>query len=176
MLRRILLAAVAATAVVAAPDHVLIDGLPVRPFPIEQTALVGGDALSFSIAAASVIAKVTRDLTERKRAEEERIQLLAQEEAARERVRRKEEFLHMLAHELRNPLAPILTNLYTARLAANDSRTRERALEAAERQTQRLSQIIHDLLEALELGAVAARWVHDPDLARLQHDRLAAVG
>lgn len=43
------------------PDHVLIDGLPVRPFPIEQTALVGGDGLSFSIAAASVIAKVTRD-------------------------------------------------------------------------------------------------------------------
>jgi ribonuclease HII len=45
----------------AAPDHVLIDGLPVRPFPIKQTALVGGDGLSFSIAAASVVAKVTRD-------------------------------------------------------------------------------------------------------------------
>jgi ribonuclease HII len=43
------------------PDHVLIDGLPVRGFPIVQTALVNGDALSFSIAAASVIAKVTRD-------------------------------------------------------------------------------------------------------------------
>jgi len=43
------------------PDHVLIDGLRVHPFPIEQTPLVDGDALSFSIAAASVIAKVTRD-------------------------------------------------------------------------------------------------------------------
>lgn len=43
------------------PDHALIDGLPVRPFPVEHTALVGGDARSFSIAAASVIAKVTRD-------------------------------------------------------------------------------------------------------------------
>lgn len=43
------------------PTHALIDGLPVNPFPIPQTALVGGDALSFSIAAASVIAKVTRD-------------------------------------------------------------------------------------------------------------------
>jgi ribonuclease HII len=43
------------------PDHVLIDGLEVRPFPIAQTALVGGDALSLSIAAASIIAKVTRD-------------------------------------------------------------------------------------------------------------------
>ena len=43
------------------PEHVLIDGLPVNPFPVPQTALVGGDGLSFSIAAASVIAKVTRD-------------------------------------------------------------------------------------------------------------------
>jgi len=51
----------AVAALAALPDHVLIDGLPVHPFPIAQTALVGGDALSFSIAAASVIAKVTRD-------------------------------------------------------------------------------------------------------------------
>lgn len=43
------------------PRHALIDGLPVRPFPIAHTALVGGDTLSLSIAAASVIAKVTRD-------------------------------------------------------------------------------------------------------------------
>lgn len=43
------------------PTHVLIDGLPVRPFPMAQTALVKGDARSLSIAAASIIAKVTRD-------------------------------------------------------------------------------------------------------------------
>lgn len=41
--------------------HALIDGLPVPSVPIPQTALVGGDGLSLSIAAASVIAKVTRD-------------------------------------------------------------------------------------------------------------------
>lgn len=43
------------------PAHALIDGLPVPDFPCDQTALVGGDALSLSIAAASVIAKVERD-------------------------------------------------------------------------------------------------------------------
>ena len=43
------------------PDHVLIDGRPVHPFPVEHTAIVDGDAISLSIAAASVIAKVTRD-------------------------------------------------------------------------------------------------------------------
>jgi len=43
------------------PCHALVDGLPVRGLPVAHTALVGGDALSLSIAAASVIAKVTRD-------------------------------------------------------------------------------------------------------------------
>ena len=43
------------------PEAVLIDGLPVPGFPLPQEALVKGDARSFSIAAASVIAKVTRD-------------------------------------------------------------------------------------------------------------------
>lgn len=43
------------------PDLVLIDGLPVRPFPLDQVALVKGDARSASIAAASILAKVTRD-------------------------------------------------------------------------------------------------------------------
>ena len=44
-----------------APEHVLIDGLPVFPFPLPQTAIIDGDCISKTIAAASVIAKVTRD-------------------------------------------------------------------------------------------------------------------
>jgi len=43
------------------PDHALVDGLPVRGLPIDHTAVVEGDTLSLSIAAASIIAKVTRD-------------------------------------------------------------------------------------------------------------------
>lgn len=44
------------------PAHVLVDGLAVPDFPFEQTAIVGGDGLSMSIAAASILAKVARDL------------------------------------------------------------------------------------------------------------------
>jgi len=43
------------------PDHVLVDGLRIKWLPYRQTALVKGDARSYSIAAASVLAKVTRD-------------------------------------------------------------------------------------------------------------------
>jgi ribonuclease HII len=44
-----------------APDHCLIDGLPVPAFTRPHTALVKGDSRSLSIAAASIIAKVSRD-------------------------------------------------------------------------------------------------------------------
>lgn len=43
------------------PDHVLIDGKAIRSLTIEHTAVVHGDARCFSIACASIIAKVTRD-------------------------------------------------------------------------------------------------------------------
>ena len=43
------------------PQHVLVDGRPVKSMSFPQTALVKGDSLSYSIAAASVLAKVTRD-------------------------------------------------------------------------------------------------------------------
>jgi ribonuclease HII len=43
------------------PDRVLVDGLPIRRFGYQHRAVIDGDALSFSIAAASIVAKVERD-------------------------------------------------------------------------------------------------------------------
>ncbi len=43
------------------PEHALLDGRPAAELPCSSTAIIHGDALSLSIAAASVIAKVTRD-------------------------------------------------------------------------------------------------------------------
>jgi ribonuclease HII len=43
------------------PQHVLVDGLPVPALGPGQTAVVGGDAKSYTIASASIVAKVTRD-------------------------------------------------------------------------------------------------------------------
>jgi ribonuclease HII len=51
----------AAAALTSPPEHLLIDGLPVPVFHEPQTAIVGGDGKSLSIAAASIVAKVTRD-------------------------------------------------------------------------------------------------------------------
>lgn len=51
----------AARGVCPMPDFCIIDGLPVPDFPLPCSSLVKGDALCLSIAAASVLAKVTRD-------------------------------------------------------------------------------------------------------------------
>jgi len=51
----------AAEALATTPDHCLIDGLPVKDFPYPYDAVVKGDGRCLSIAAASIIAKVTRD-------------------------------------------------------------------------------------------------------------------
>jgi ribonuclease HII len=45
-----------------APHHVVIDGRAMRTLPVPHTAVVHGDARCFSIACASILAKVTRDL------------------------------------------------------------------------------------------------------------------
>jgi ribonuclease HII len=46
---------------IPAPPHALVDGRPVKSLRVPQTAIIKGDARSYSIAAASVLAKVTRD-------------------------------------------------------------------------------------------------------------------
>ncbi len=51
----------AVNALAVPPDHVLVDGRDVPPLPCTGEALIGGDGKSLSIAAASIIAKVTRD-------------------------------------------------------------------------------------------------------------------
>lgn len=68
--------------------------------------------------------------------------------ALRESDRRKDEFIAVLAHELRNPLAPIRQATHIARLARpEDDRRRNRALEIIERQLTHMTVLIDDLLD-----------------------------
>ncbi len=84
----------------------------------------------------SVVA-VVQDITERKLAEE----------ALREADRRKDEFLATLAHELRNPLAPICNSLHILRLAGADAAAHEPVVEMMERQVGHMVRLVDDLLE-----------------------------
>jgi PAS domain S-box-containing protein len=69
------------------------------------------------------------------------------EEALREADRRKDEFLALLAHELRNPLAPIRYALATSTKAGRTAEQQRRAEEVIERQVAHMSHLLDDLLD-----------------------------
>ena len=84
------------------------------------------------------------DITHRKRDENEREQLLAR---LQNQDLRKDEFLATLAHELRNPLAPIRNGLQVMRLAPGNPEATERIRSMMERQLGQLVHLIDDLLD-----------------------------
>jgi signal transduction histidine kinase len=94
-------------------------------------------ALAQSRAAAELEQKV------RERTEE----LAKANDALREADRRKDEFLALLAHELRNPLTPIINALEILRLANDTGDTVRRQRERMERQVAQLKRLVEDLLD-----------------------------
>jgi len=69
------------------------------------------------------------------------------QEALREADRRKDEFLATLAHELRNPLAPIRTGLELLKISQEGSNASQETLQVMERQTLQLVTLVDDLLD-----------------------------
>ena len=90
--------------------------------------------------------KVTRDLTERKRSEEERAARLAAEQANRT----KDQFLAMLGHEMRNPLAPIVTALQLIKLRGDARSAKE--YQIIERQVTHMIRLVDDLLDVSRIA------------------------
>ena len=111
--------------------------------------------------------------------EEQGVVLRQQADRLLEADERKNEFLGVLAHELRNPMAPITMSLYILRHAPSDSDRAGRALAVLERQARHLTRLIDDLLdvtrisrgkvrierEPLELGELARSCVDDQHAA-----------
>ena len=87
---------------------------------------------------------VHTDITDRKRAEE---QLRRQAAELSDADRRKDEFLATLAHELRNPLAPVSNSIELMKRAKGDSALQERARATIERQVAQMVRLIDDLLD-----------------------------
>lgn len=88
------------------------------------------------------IAGACMDITDRKQAEEE----------LREAHHRKDEFLAMLAHELRNPLAPLRNGLQVMRLAPTDTVAVTQARTMMDRQLAHMVRLIDDLMDVSRLN------------------------
>jgi PAS domain S-box-containing protein len=96
------------------------------------------------------------DITERKRAE---AALRESTERLREADRRKDDFLATLAHELRNPLAPIRNGLEILKLSVPQSQGVHRTMEMMQRQMSHIVRLVDDLLDVSRItrGKVTLR-------------------
>jgi signal transduction histidine kinase/ActR/RegA family two-component response regulator len=100
---------------------------------------------------------------------------LAAEESLREADRRKNEFLAMLAHELRNPLAPIRNAVRILQLAGGDD-TIQSVSETMERQVNQLVRMVDDLLDVnrISKGKIELR-TSRVELADIVHHAVEAA-
>ena len=90
-----------------------------------------------------------QDVTEARRLQEA---LTLANEQLLETDRRKDEFLGMLSHELRNPLAPIRHSVYILENAAPSDERASRARSVIQRQTEHLSRLVDDLLDVTRIA------------------------
>jgi PAS domain S-box-containing protein len=105
-----------------------------------------------------------RDITDRSRLERKTQE---QASALADLHRRKDEFLAMLSHELRNPLSPILNAVHLLRLQGDEGLLQREARSVIERQVGQLTRLIDDLLEVSRITT---------GRVRLQQDRLDMRG
>jgi two-component system CheB/CheR fusion protein len=95
-------------------------------------------------------------------------ELRESQQVLRENNRRKDEFLAMLAHELRNPLAPIRNAAQVLKLIGPDDPNQQRAREIIERQTQHLTRLVDDLLDVSRITQGKIALAREPlDLATI---------
>ncbi|GAB3436349.1 PAS domain S-box protein [Massilia solisilvae] len=109
-------------------------------FPVYFKGFVVRDAAGHHLG----MATITRDITGQKAAEDELRRVAAD---LSEADHRKSEFLATLAHELRNPLAPIRTGLDLLRIGGGNAETAERVHDMMERQLGHLIHLVDDLLD-----------------------------
>ncbi len=100
--------------------------------------------------------KIARDITQAKRAEQEREELLAREHLARAEAEAanqiKDEFLATLSHELRTPLTAMLGWLSMLRSGRLDDETSTHALDTVERNAKAQAQLIEDLVDVSRIA------------------------
>ena len=112
------------------------------PFPVEVSSS------GATIEGTRTLISVVRDITERRRAEdalrEANLQLA-------EADRNKNEFLAVLSHELRNPLAPIRNSTYILEHSAPGGEQAKRAVAVIDRQARQLARLVDDLLDVTRI-------------------------
>ncbi len=126
--------------VVGLANHTVLAARDGTVRPIEDSAAPIKDETGQTLG----VVLVFHDVTEQRASEKTLRRLYAE---LQEADRKKDEFLAMLAHELRNPLAPLRNAVCILRLRGTDAATAERAKDIMERQIRHMVRLVDDLLD-----------------------------
>jgi PAS domain S-box-containing protein len=171
-------------AVVGLANHTVLVRRDGQELPIDDSAAPIRDASGRLFG----VILVFHEVSESRKLQQE---LMRQAEALKEADRRKDEFLAVLAHELRNPLAPLRNGLQIARLRISTDETLCRAIDMMDRQLSHLVRLVDDLMDlnrvsrgvielrkaAVSMADVLARAVEAvrADMDRRQHRLLTQL-
>ena len=112
------------------------------------------------------IAGIVTDITDRKRAEND----------ARDALERRDQFLAMLSHELRNPLAAIMNATQVLRSARADAKLQSEANAVIQRQVDQMARLLDDLLDVTRIAQNRIRLQKTPlDLRAIVAEAVRAV-
>ena len=117
---------------------------------VHVPTLVEKEAVALLVNTTALILDHRREITERKQAAEDLRQLAARLSDA---DHRKTEFLATLAHELRNPLAPMQNGLEVLRLAGNNPETAAKMRDMMQRQLSQMVHLVDDLLDVARISS-----------------------
>jgi PAS domain S-box-containing protein len=148
-------------AVVGLANHSLLIAKDGAERPIDGSAAAirnGAGEVAGVVLVFRDVSERRRDITERSRLEK---QAQAQTEALADAHRRKDEFLAMLSHELRNPLAPIANALHLLRVQKGENSIQQQARGIIERQVTQLALLVDDLMEVSRITTGRVQLRHD---------------
>lgn len=165
---------------------------PVNPAVLRSKVAIFAEMHRNNLALAYANAALVGEIAERQRAEdrlgelnasldrrvtERTEELLASEAKLKEANRRKDEFLATLAHELRNPLAPVRNAMQILRLKGSLAPDSQWASDIIDRQVRAMSRLIDDLMDAARInqGKIELR-LERVGLARVLQEAVEACG
>ena len=141
--------------------QVALKGEPARFVNYSEALLRWFDVYAFRIGQPGnwKIAIIFTNITERTNAEQA---LRASAQTMIDLDRRKDEFLAMLCHELRNPLAPISNAVNLLRLQKNDDAVQQQATNIIDRQIRQLTHLVDELLEISRINTGRVQLRREP--------------
>jgi PAS domain S-box-containing protein len=133
--------------IVSSTENSILIAADGTEFPVENSAAPIRDSRGDMMGVVLIFRDISNRRATEKLLETQAVELRERAQRLKEADDRKDQFLAMLAHELRNPLAPIRNAVQVLKLSGTENKAQQWVGDVIERQTQHLARLVDDLLD-----------------------------